>query len=366
MKILFMSDLLSYGGASKLLYDLMPLLKKRGHQCSLLILTDKQSKYVDDLAADGIRVDVVPKDVQGHFAKIKYISQYIKAGSYDVIHANLFPMLYYCALVKRVLGKKCPPIVMTEHSTDNKRRHKSFLRPLEQFIYDSYDHVISISNQAQDSLLAWLKKTTAEGYSVIENGIHLDKFVNAEPHRKTDLFDQYQEGDLLIGLVGSFTPQKNHINMIEAMSKLPEQYKLVLAGEGPLMDTIKSKVDQLNLNERVVFLGFRRDMAELMHTIDILVIPSVWEGFGLVAAEAMACGAAVVASDVPGLSDVVADCGLKCDPKDSDDIAKKILLLQDADLVRELKQKGNNRARRFDIERTATSYETVLHSVSKK
>ena len=61
MKILFISGLLSYGGASKLIFDLLPRMKEKGHDCELLILTDKQSKYIDDLEKIGVPVRVVPK-----------------------------------------------------------------------------------------------------------------------------------------------------------------------------------------------------------------------------------------------------------------------------------------------------------------
>jgi len=139
MKILFISGLLSYGGASKLIFDLLPRMKAKGHDCELLILTDKQSKYIDDLERIGISVHVIPKEENGHIKKIQYLKNWIKNGHYDIVHVNLFPTIYYCSMVKRLLGKQCPPLVMTEHSTDNKRRHKSYLRPLEQFVYKKYD-----------------------------------------------------------------------------------------------------------------------------------------------------------------------------------------------------------------------------------
>src|SRR5699024_9391685 len=104
--------------------------------------------------------------------------------------------------------------------------------------------------------------------------------------------------------------------MIEALSKLDDRYKLLLIGEGPLLSQIQEKVKKMKLEKRVLFLGFRKDIPEVMHTVDLIVIPSKWEGFGLIAAEAMACGIPIVASDVMGLSDVVADCGLKCDCND--------------------------------------------------
>ena len=356
MKILFLSDLLAYGGASKLIYDLLPRMEKQGNECELLILTDEHSKYVEDLRGRGIPVYVVPKDVKGHWARMKYIKGWIEKGNYDIIHANLFPTTYYCSVVKRLLGKKCPPLVMTEHSTDNKRRHKKYLRSLERFIYRKYDHIISISDKTQENLCRWLGTEGDKRFSVIENGIDVEAFRSAEPLEKREVCVTYRTGDILLLTVGSFTPQKNHSKLVEALALLPSNYKLVLCGEGPLEAEIKAKVNDLKLSTRVAFLGFRKDIARIMHTADILVIPSVWEGFGLIAAEGMACGIPIAASDVPGLSEVVGDVGKKFNPRSEKEIVSTIESIAVDGSSEELIHREKERAYMYDIDRTALMY----------
>lgn len=364
MKILFISDLLAYGGASKLIYDLMQLLNDNANTCELLILTDKNSKYLDSLTELGIEVTVMPKSVSGHWARIKYIKTFIVDGEYDIIHANLFPVIYYVSFVKRFLGKKCPPIVMTEHSTDNKRRHKRHLRPLEKFVYKKYDHIISISDQADSQLRKWLSdEKDSSRYSVVENGIDVKRFKRAKGYLKEQLYSDYKNNDILMIMVGSFTPQKNHEKMIEALSKLDDRYKLLLIGEGPLLSQIQEKVKKMKLEKRVLFLGFRKDIPEVMHTVDLIVIPSKWEGFGLIAAEAMACGIPIVASDVMGLSDVVADCGLKCDCNDVNSIVQTIIKIQDVETQKRLVEKGIRRVEKYDIGRVASEYYEIYKAI---
>lgn len=363
MRILFISGLLSYGGASKLIFDLLPRMKKKGHDCELLILTDKQSKYIDDLESMGIPVRVVPELEKGHIRRIQYLKKWIVKGNYDIVHVNLFPTIYYCSMVKRLLGKKCPPLVMTEHSTDNKRRRKTYLRPLEQFIYKKYDHIISISDKTQENLCKWLKTEGDFRFSVIENGIDVDVFKAAKPVSKDELCENYNSSDILLLMVGSFTPQKNHEKLLEALSLLPDNYKLLLAGEGPLQDEMKGKVRELCIQGRVFFLGFRRDIASIMHSVDILVIPSIWEGFGLIAAEGMACGLPIVASDIPGLSEIVGDVGVKFTPTNPKDIAKKIKnctsLIKDNGFI----EKTSRRVSRYDINRTVEQYLAVYNNL---
>jgi len=355
MKILFLSDLLAYGGASKLIFDLLPRMARQGNDCELLILTEEHSKYVDELRNQGVPVNVLPKDVKGHWAKIGYIKQWVEKGNYDVIHANLFPTTYYCSIIKRLLGKKCPPMVMTEHSTDNKRRHKAYLRPLEKFIYKNYDHIISISDKTQENLCKWLGTEGDKRFSVVQNGIDVEAFRTADPLEKKEVCGNYEEGDILLLTVGSFTPQKNHVKLLEAVAKLPSNYKLLLCGEGPLESEIREKVQALGLKDRVVFLGFRKDVARIMHTADILVIPSIWEGFGLIAAEGMACGIPIAASDVPGLSEVVGDAGVKFDPKDVSSIVESVKRLNPAQSNKYVIL-GSKRANDYSVEKTTAQY----------
>ena len=252
---------------------------------------------------------------------------------------------------------------MTEHSTDNKRRHKSYLRPLEQFIYKKYDHVISISDKTQENLCKWLGTEGDRRFSVIENGIDVEAFRSAEPLEKKEIYMNYEEGDVLLLTVGSFTPQKNHAKLLEAIALLPSNYKLLLCGEGPLESEIKGKAGELGLEDRVVFLGFRKDVARIMHTADVLVIPSIWEGFGLIAAEGMACGIPIAASDVPGLSEVVGDAGAKFDPKDSSSLAEKIQELTELSSRQMYVEIGFKSVGRYDIHTLTEKYVSVYESL---
>ena len=356
MRILFVSDLLSYGGASKLIYDLLPRMVRLGHFCELLILTDKNSKYIDELTESGVSVHVVPNNVQSKTGRIRYIKRFITQNNYDVVHANLFPVIYYCSIAKRLSGKSFPKLVMTEHSTDNKRRHKAFLRPLERFIYKNYDHIISISDKTQENLCGWLKLKDNSKFSVIHNGIDIDRFKSAECLNREAVITNPASDDILLLTVGSFTRQKNHLKLLEAIALLPDNFKLILCGEGPLKDEIIEKINSLDIVNRVDLLGFRKDIDRIMHTADILVIPSIWEGFGLIAAEGMACGIPMAVSDVPGLSEVVGDAGIKFDPDSAESIKTAIIEASDKTKSYELSAKGQNRVLLYDINNVVREY----------
>lgn len=308
MRILFVIDSLSGGGAEKLMSDMLPLLQK-SNRCELLLLTKEDDKYSDGLLKQGIKVSEIPYSM--HIDRIKYIKDYAIKNGFDVIHANLFPATYYCAVAKRMSDSSFPALCMTEHNTDNRRRHIPWMRPLERFIYSAYDGVISISKQTQEALLDWIKPKRKEKFVVIENGVPLQIFFTAQPYDKKELITDYKDGDVLLGMVGSFTEQKGHMFMLEVLCDLPTHFRLVCVGEGPLEKKVRQRAEELGISNRITFLGFRKDVARIMKTVDISVIPSKWEGFGLVAVEAMACGNPIVVSDVPGLAEVIGEAGAK-------------------------------------------------------
>ena len=105
----------------------------------------------------------------------------------------------------------------------------------------------------------------------------------------------------------------------------------------------------------MTFLGFRKDVARIMHTADVLVIPSIWEGFGLIAVEGMACGIPIVASNVPGLSEVVGNAGIKFNPKDASSIADSVIRLISSQPNQYLTL-GYKRVQDFDVEKTTAQY----------
>lgn len=362
MNILYLNNGLAGGGIEKLLNDLLPIINANNY-CELLILTDRNEKYIDSLRNNGIKITIVPKTANSIIRKFSYIKEYILNNNFDILHANGFPMIYYIAIIKKVLGKKCPPIVVTEHNTDNRRRHHKLLRPIEKFIYHSFSKVASISDPTQAALLEWLriKDKRRKDFCVIYNGIPIDQFGKAEPANKISLSDSINYDDVLLCMVGTFTEKKNHKIMISVMKQLPDNYKLLCLGEGPLKDSIMEEVEDKGLNKRFIFLGFRTDVASIIKASDAVVIPSIWEGFGLIAAEAMACGVPVIASNVPGLADVVGDAGLLVNPTSSDDIVEKILSLSNS--RKNLIDSGYLRVSLFDINTMANSYRDLYESV---
>ena len=354
MKILFANDNLIGGGAEKLMNDLLPLINQE-HRCDLLILTWEGEKYRDSLKKSGVKVRAVPESIKTHLGKIKYVRAFIEHGNYDIVHANEFPMLYYCAIAGK-LAKNKPLMIVTEHDTSNRRRNYRFARQLERFIYSKYKKIVSISPETQESIVKWLRPLDSRKFVTVYNGIPVRKFQNEIKYGRGDVFPKITDDDILLCVVASLTYKKNHSFMFDVMDKLPDRYKLILCGEGELYDELNADVKRRGLSDRVVFLGFRSDVASIMKTADIIVIPSKWEGFGLISVEAMACERPIVCTDSPGMGAIIGDAGLKVRVDDCKGFVQAIERLEDETLRSRLIDNCKSQCMKFDISKMKEGY----------
>jgi glycosyltransferase EpsF len=136
----------------------------------------------------------------------------------------------------------------------------------------------------------------------------------------------------LVGHVGRFAWQKNHETLIRAARRVVDRdalYRFVLVGDGELRPKIEALAGELGLGDNVVFCGLRRDVSRLLPAMDLFVLPSVAEAFGVAAVEAQRAGLPVVAADLPGIREATAPefHAYLRDPKDVDGLADALLTL---------------------------------------
>lgn len=172
--------------------------------------------------------------------------------------------------------------------------------------------------------------------------------------------------------VSTIEPRKNVPTLLQAFRRLLDEYrpdvKLVLAGEkGWLYEQVFELVESLKLQERVAFLGrvSPDELLWLYNTAQLLVAPSIYEGFGLTPLEAMACGTPVVVSNVSSLPEVVGDAGLLVDPYSVDELTVAMWrALHDSDLRAQMVAKGLRQAERFSWDKAASETLELYHSVA--
>lgn len=301
MKILTVINSLGSGGAEKLVSD---YLKNENNNYDnehyLYILSSKNNVHFDSVLELNSTSLVSKRNSLYNPLHLYDLIKLIKKVNPDVVHAHLFPSLYYVSIVSLFSSKT--KFVFTEHNTTNRRMQLRFLKPIEKILYNRYHKIIAISEAVKKSLSKWINADSK--IIVIPNGINLNQFITAQG------FDLRAELSLnsstkLVVMVARFNKQKDHDSVIRALSLLPENFYLILVGTGNRKNELKEKVSKMNLEDRVFFLGYRTDVSEIYKSSDIAVLYSHYEGFGISALEAIATKTPLVISDSPGLRDIV-------------------------------------------------------------
>lgn len=230
----------------------------------------------------------------------------------DVVHSHVHAFSGLVLFVAFLAGVKIR-ISHCHSDTRNKEKKSSLARRLyiglmKKLILCFATDNLAVSEKAAECLYG-LDWQVQKNISIMPCGIDTSKF---DPKFK----DLNLRGKLgipndafVIGHVGRFVEAKNHeflIDVFDSVSKKNPKAYLVLIGEGPLFFEIKEKVQRLGLNDRVLFLGLRKDVPRIMLSVfDIFVFPSLWEGLGLVAVEAQIGGLKVLlSSNIPAEVDI--------------------------------------------------------------
>lgn len=357
MRILFVINSMNSGGAQKLLDDIIVKLTNFDVEMDLLLLSKSNYFFDNHKKTDAVNNVYISKHKSIYdLRNIFYIKKIIKKYNYDIVHFNLFPAFYFGGILKLINGK-LPPFILTEHSTYNRRRKFKILRPIERLVYYRFSKIISISISAKIELAKWIK-SEREIY-VIENGVNLDEF------SKNNKVKQKDSSFFKIAMIGSFTPQKDQGTLIKAVALLPKNHHLYLIGRGKNEKFLKDIVMNAAIDERVHFLGTIKDVANVIKDMDIIVQSSFWEGFGLAAVEGMALKKPVIATNVPGLKDIVANSGFLFEVGDFKGLSTIILNLSTNNkLYENVALKCYERSKKFSIDYTVERYLDLYKAVT--
>jgi glycosyltransferase involved in cell wall biosynthesis len=255
---------------------------------------------------------------------------------------------------------KVPIIVHTPHGHVfwgyfNRWKTSLFIL-LERLTARITDRIITLTEQEKKDHLRF--SIAPEGkFTVIHSGVDLTKFtgagINASGMRKNL---GIPENAFVVGTVGRLTAVKGHKYLIEAAAKVVQEKPdahFAFLGDGELLDEFKKMVYSLDIENHVHFLGWRPDVAEIMATFDIFVLPSLNEGMGKVLVEAMAMGKPIIASHVGGIPDLVhpGENGFLVPPEDAMAIAEAIkVLYSESEKRRNMGKKGRTIATHYGVE----------------
>jgi glycosyltransferase involved in cell wall biosynthesis len=293
--------------------------------------------------------------------------RFIRRENIAILHCHLFTASLFGAGVARMAGVGA--VLETCHGPEVWRMGKGLRSSfwVDRQIGRLVDKYIAVSHAAAHHLIE-TKKVPKSKISVIHNGRDLDRFAPTNTQRRiaTRAALGLRDEPVILTLA-RLDDQKGHRHLIDALAIVARRQPnlvAILAGEGPLEQSLRAQCMSLGLGDRVRFLGYRRDVPELLEAADLVVLPSLYEGLPLVAIEALAAGRPMVATEVDGTPEVVIHerTGLLVPPANPVALAAAIeRMLDNPELASRLASDGRkfvheNFAVQRQIEQTAALY----------
>lgn len=356
MKVLQVITSLRIGGAEKLIIDMVPRYIALGHQVDVLLFDGIDTPFKQQLQKKGVKVYELSRGKSVYnplnlFKLLPYLRRY------DIVHTHNTA----CQLFAAIGSVLCSVVlVTTEHNTSNRRRNWKWYRMVDEWMYSRYRAIISISVGTTVELKKYLSLKCS--LYTIPNGIDVKAYSTAIPVTRDDL--GCSRHSFLLMMVAGFREQKDQDTIIRALSWLPKYVQLCLVGDGERRQICESLAKDLKLENRVIFVGIRSDVQRVLKAADVVIMSSHYEGFGLAAVEGMAAGKPVIATQVPGLAEVVGGAGILFPHGNVEflvDIVKK--LMTDKVFYRTIADRCFNRAFDFDIDKTVGAYWDIYNSL---
>ncbi|PKM91396.1 hypothetical protein CVU82_02250 [Candidatus Falkowbacteria bacterium HGW-Falkowbacteria-1] len=352
IKILYIIPSLSSGGAERFVLDLICNLDRNIFEPNLLMFNGG-GFFLDDLKQSNIEYKILNKKYKIDLLNFCRIYRYIKKNKPDIVHTQLGGDVYGKIAAKLAGIKK---IVSTEQNVnDNDNKLISFLKKRTACFSNK---VIAISEAVKSDVIKKYN-ISQDKVDLIYNGLNLSNFSNISKVK--------ENGEKIIfGSVGRLSEQKNFSLLFKALSSFKNKnFECLIVGVGELKGQLEQEIVDLNLQDKVYLLGERKNVADFLSKLDFFVLPSKWEGLGVVLLEAGALSLPVLASATGGILDVIKDnkTGILFENDNLEDLIDKLSYFFDRNNYSDLKLLGTNLhdliLDKFDIKKISKKYEDM-------
>ena len=303
LAIVHFVESLENGGLERVVVDLATAQHKRGIQVSVACLF-RHGLLADELKAQGVDVLCLERRSGLDKSCIERLRSQLIDSKATVLHTHNQMAHYYGVFASRGLSVRR---VNTRHGMG---AHGAFSRreALYRMSLPFTDAVVSVC-QANQQLMR-RKLMWGARHSVVQpNGIRLEHILTRDSDGRAYAREQLglSEGQFCFGTVARLNLMKNQALLLRAFAQLPaDKSRLVLIGDGPERENLEQLAAQLDISSTTHFLGLRNDVAQLLCGMDVFVLPSLSEGYSLALLEASAAALPIIATDIGGNSEIVA------------------------------------------------------------
>lgn len=369
IRLLFVLTSPVRAGAEEVVLALLNGLDRREFRVALAAPGPLLHAMASELNAVEVETFQVMAESWSKPGEIKALASCIRLFRPDIVNPHLFRSALVSAPLAKWLG--VPRVVETYHGREAWRRgliKGNFI--VDRTVSHWVDRVIAVSKAAADFLIQ-RKKVSPHKVVVVPNGCDLSAFRPGQAREGTRKELGIDPQAPVIGVVGRLEPQKGHRFLLESFALVLSEFphaKLLVVGDGSLRGEIERQADHLGILPHTIFTGFRSDVPSLLDAMDLVVLPSLYEGMPLAAIEAAAMAKPIVATHVDGTAEVVEDgvSGRLVPPANPSALGVVIVaLLRNPSQARQMGAAGRERALAhfdvsFQVETTAKVYREVL------
>jgi glycosyltransferase involved in cell wall biosynthesis len=332
MKVLICCTTETWGGLEQTAFrDAIAL---RGKDVETAIFCLDRGAIYEKAKEQGIELHTVPP-TSGYFSYrvFREIRKLCSSGHFDLVHIHSFNTIF--SILVGLKGVSIPVVATRHIHVEHVKKdlfHKWYLGRI--------DRMLAISNFSRRNILGTYP-VSEDKVETLYLGINFDKYVRDE--QKASQFKKrfsISDNKKVIGMVGRIDPAKGQMEFVKAIPDIIREHPdahLVIVGkttspkENDYLNEVKKQVQDLNIFPFVTFTGFYSDVSTPMSAMDVFVMPSYFEAFGLIAIEAMACKVPVVATNMGSIEEMIPnyDHGIKILPKNSEQIADAVKIFLD-------------------------------------
>lgn len=301
-------------------------------------------------------------------AAISKLKELLEQYKVNILHCHEYKSDLIGFLATR--KKKSVKLISTIHGYTGGSIKLKIYEYIDRCILRYFDRIIAVSAFVEDLL-------RKAGYSTktltISNAIDIEKFeieINKSIiKKKLNISDK----TLVIGTIGRLSPEKGHYYFLKAAKEVIKEHPntiFLIIGDGPSKRRLERFVSKAAMENNVIFTGFRNDISKLLSIIDIFVMPSIREAFGLSILEAMLAGKAIIATNVGGIPSIIKDKqnGILVNSRSSEVLAKAIIDLSKNENLRiELGREAKNYVKsKFSVGEMVKNYENIYLEVANR
>ncbi len=314
MKVLMIfTGLVSNDGITNNVINYFKYIDKEDLQMDFIVQNQPQEWMKNEIINNNSKYYILKGRNKNIMNYIKTLKSIIKTNEYDIVHVHGSSTLMAIDLLAAFLAGVKIRIAHSRNTTCNHKILNKILRPL-------FNILVTHCFACGDDAGKWLFNNRK--FYVINNGKEIDKFLFDKNIRDIYREKMKLKGKKVVGHIGRFNNQKNHTFLIDIfyeLVNLNRDYILLLIGEGPLYSDIKEKVNKLNIQDNVIFMGEMEKVSDILQAMDIFLFPSLHEGLPNVLLEAQLSGIPIYASDVitneVDVSNTIKFISLKENPK---------------------------------------------------